>query len=322
MLQEEILGVFSPLSQARLAVGVKSASLLDDVLVHANVQQVAHLADALVEHDVELGHAEGSCDLVLDDASAHAAADDLRPLLERLAAAQVDTDGAIELERPAAGGDLGAAVADADLLANLVDENDRGAGTVDGGGELAEGLGHETRLHADVDVAHVALDFGLRDQGGNAVDDDGVNGAAADQLLGDVQRLLGGVGLGDQQVVQVKATAGGVVWIQGVFSVDVGGEAAHALGLGHDVDGKGGLAGRFPAVDLGNTAAGQAADAQGHVQGQRAGGNDVGDKVGDLFVATHHRALAVVFFNTAQGDLEGGQLVLVEIQGFGVDCHR
>ena len=52
-------------------------------------------------------------------------------------------------------------------------------------------------------VAHFAFDFGPRDQGGHGVDDDDVDRVGADEHLADFQRLLAGVGLADQQVVEL-----------------------------------------------------------------------------------------------------------------------
>ena len=56
-------------------------------------------------------------------------------------------------------------------------------------------------------VAHLALDLGARHQRGDRVDDDQVERAGADQHVGDLERLLTGVGLGDQQRVGVDAEA-------------------------------------------------------------------------------------------------------------------
>ena len=52
-------------------------------------------------------------------------------------AADVQADRGVELERVAAGGRLGVAEHDADLHADLVDEDDRAVGFLMGGGELA-----------------------------------------------------------------------------------------------------------------------------------------------------------------------------------------
>ena len=90
MLDQEVLGVFPALAQLGLPVGVESAGLLDDALLHADLQDIAHLADSQVEHDVELGYPEGRRDLVLDDAGSDPVADDLGALFDGLYAAQVD----------------------------------------------------------------------------------------------------------------------------------------------------------------------------------------------------------------------------------------
>ncbi len=68
------------------------------------------------------------------------------------------------------------------------------------------------------------FDLGPRHEGGHAVDDDDVHGVAAHQGLGDLQRLLAGVRLGDQQVVDLDAAGRGVGGVEGVLDVDVGGQ--------------------------------------------------------------------------------------------------
>ena len=49
-----------------------------------------------------------------------------------------------------------------------------GVGLAEGAGELAQGLGHQAGLQADVGVAHLALDLGPGREGGHRVDDDHV----------------------------------------------------------------------------------------------------------------------------------------------------
>ena len=61
-----------------------------------------------------------------------------------------------------------------------------------------------------------------------------------------------------------------------MFGVDIGGDAALLLDLGHDMQRQRGLAGGFRAVDLDHAAARQAADAERDVEAERAGGNRVG----------------------------------------------
>ena len=64
---------------------------------------------------------------------------------------------------------------------------------------------HEPRLQADVGVAHLALDLRRGHERGDRVDDDDVDGARAHEELGDLERLLAGVRLGDEEVVDVDA---------------------------------------------------------------------------------------------------------------------
>ena len=159
-------------------------------------------------------------------------------------------------------------------------------------------------------VAHLALDLGPGREGGHRVDHHDVDGAGAHEHVGDLERLLARVGLGDEQLVDVDADGPGVDRVHGVLGVDVGADAAVALGLGHDVHGEGGLAGGLRAVDLGDPAAGQAADAEGEVEGQGAGGDRV-DRHRALLAHLHDRALAVLLLDAGEAQLEGLLLVLV-----------
>ena len=138
-------------------------------------------------------------------------------------------------------------------------------------GELAQRLAHQPGLEADVGVAHLAFDLGAGHEGGHRVDHQDVDRARADEHVGDLERLLTGVGLGDQQLVDVDADRPGVHRVHGVLGVDVGAHTAVALGLGDDVHGEGGLARRFRAVDLDDPPPRQASDAECQVERQRAG---------------------------------------------------
>ena len=137
---------------------------------------------------------------------------------------------------------------------------------LDVAGELAQRLRHQARLQADVRVAHLALDLGLRHERRDRVDDDDVDRARAHQHVGDLERLLAGVRLRDQQVVDVDAELLGVVRVERVLGVDEGGDAAELLRLGDDLQRQRGLAGGFRAVDLDDAAARQAADAERDVE--------------------------------------------------------
>ena len=73
---------------------------------------------------------------------------------------------------------------------------------------------------------HLALDFGAGRQGGDGVDDHDVHGPRTDQGVHDLQRLLAGVRLRHQKIVQIDAQLLGVNRIQRVFGIDEGGDPA------------------------------------------------------------------------------------------------
>jgi hypothetical protein len=155
-----------------------------------------------------------------------------------------------------------------------------------------------------VGVAHVALELGARHERGDGVNGDDVDGAAADEGLADLERLLAGVGLGDEQVVDLDAALLGVLGVESVLGVDEGGDAAAALGLGDDVLDEGSLAGRLGAEDLGDAAAGDAADAEGEVERDGAGGDDVDGHAGADLAEAHDGALAEAALDLGQRKIQ------------------
>ena len=83
---------------------------------------------------------------------------------------------------------------------------------------------------------------------------------------------------------------------EGMLGVYEGHHPPRCLGLGHDMQGQGRLAGRFRAEDLHHPSPGHTADAQGQIQAQRAGGNN-GNIDGLILPHPHDGASAELFFN-------------------------
>ncbi len=103
-------------------------------------------------------------------------------------------------------------------------------------------------------VAHLALDFGAWRQRCNRVDDEHVDGAGADQRIGDFERLLAGIRLRDQEVLEIDAQLAGIDRIERMFGIDEGADAALLLRFGDRLQRKRGLAGAFRSVDLDDAA--------------------------------------------------------------------
>src|SRR5205807_10427444 len=85
-------------------------------------------------------------------------------------AADVRAYRRIELQGAAASGGLRIAEHDADLFADLIDEDETRIRFGHMAGELAHGLRHEPRLYAHMAVAHFAIELGFGDQRGDGVD--------------------------------------------------------------------------------------------------------------------------------------------------------
>ena len=250
----------------------------------------------LAVEDIEFALGERGGHLVLDDLDAGAVTDDLFAVLDGRDAADVETLGRIELEGVAAGGGFGVAEHHANLHAQLVDEQHAGVGLGEDAGKLAERLAHEAGLESDVVVAHFAVDFGLRYESGHGVDDDDVDGAGADERFGNVERLLAGIGLGDEEGFDVDAELAGVDGIEGVFGVDEGRYTAELLGLGNGMQGKGGFTGGFGSVNLDDAATREPADAERHVELDTAG-RDNRDVFDGLLPESHDGTFTVVLLD-------------------------
>src|SRR5271165_1060159 len=242
MLLEIGFGVLAALADARLAIGIPRARLADDVLLQADVDERTGAADAFAVRDVELSDFERRRDLVLDHFDARARADDVSADFDGLQLADVQTHRRVELERAAAAGGFRVAEHDADLLTDLVDEHHRRLGLADRRGELAQSLRHESRLQADVRIAHVAFDLRFGDQRGDGVDHDDVDRVGTHEHLGDVKRLLARIRLRDKQIVQLHSEVAGIRRIERMLDVDEGGDASALLRLSYAVQGQGRLA--------------------------------------------------------------------------------
>ena len=66
---------------------------------------------------------------------------------------------------------------------------------------------HQAGLETDMRIAHIAFDLGAGHQRGDRVDHDDVDGVRAHQRLADLERLLAGIGLRDEQIIDIDAAA-------------------------------------------------------------------------------------------------------------------
>jgi len=230
--------------------------------------------------------------------------------------ADVDAYRRVELQRAAARGCLRVAEHDADLFAELVDEDERRFRFRDDTGELAQRLRHQARLQAHLRFAHLAFDFGLRHERGDGVDDDDIHAVGADEDFDNLERLLAMIGLRHEQVFEIDAELLRVLRIERVFRIDERGHAAQFLRFCDDLQRKRGLAGGFRPEDCHDPASRKPADAERIVDADRSRGDRLHWRNGATLSEAHDRSLAELFFDLADRDIDGAGAFL-QI----VECH-
>src|SRR5215216_900441 len=292
------------LAQPLAVIGEPGAGFFDDAGLDAEIEDLAHLGDAFAIHDVELDLLERRRQLVLHHLDAGLVADHFVAFLDGADAADVEADRGVKFQRVAAGGGFRRTVHHPDLHADLVDEDYHGVGLVDRGGELAQRLAHQPRLQSRQRIAHLALEFGLRHQCCNGVDHQHVDRAGAHQRVADFQRLLAGVGLRDQQFIDVDAELARIDRIERVFGIDEGADAALLLPFRHRVQRQRGFARGFRPVDFNHPPTWQAADAQRDIEPERARRNGLDVHRTVVLAQLRHRALAELALDLGE---RGGQ---------------
>ncbi len=153
-------------------------------------------------------------------------------------------------------------------------------------------------------VAHLALDLGAGHERRHRVDHDERQRARVDQHVGDLERLFAGVGLADEELVDVDAQLASVGGVEGVLGVDERGNASGALRLGDDVQAHRGLARALGPEDLDHPAAGNAADAQGDVERERPRLDGAHRDVHGVLAQPHDGAPSVLLLDLLERDVQ------------------
>ena len=220
------------------SVAVPTATLLDDASPLAEVNQFSTPTDALAKHDVELAVAEWGSHLVLHNLHSGFVSYYFTAVLDDRNFAHIDTDAGIELQGISTSGCLRISEHHANLLAQLVDEDARSVGLVDGARELAQCLAHQSGMQTDLVIAHIALNLCLRSECGYGVNHDDVHSARTDELVCDLQCLLTIVWLADEKIVDVHAQILSIEAVKRVLCIDESCHASRLLTFGDGMDGQ------------------------------------------------------------------------------------
>ena len=196
------------------------------------------------------------------------------------AAADFQPHARIELQRAATRCGLRIAEEHADLLSDLVDEDDNRMALGDRSRELTQSLGHEPGLHTRQGVAHIPLNLRPWHERRHGVNNDQVYSATTHQHLGDFQRLLAGIRLRDQQVLNVHTTGTGPHRVERVLCINKGGNPTGLLRRGDGVQCQCRLPAALRAVNLDHSTARQTANPQSNVEGDNTRRDDTGVQSG------------------------------------------
>ncbi len=159
-------------------------------------------------------------------------------------------------------------------------------------------------MAAHLGLAHVPFQFGLGYERGHGIHHHHVHSPGTNQKIGDLQGLFPVIRLGNKQFLGIDPQFAGISHIHGVFRIDKRGHAALFLGLGDYLQGQGGLARGFRAVDLGDPPPGDSAYSQGDIQADGPGGNGRYGLMCPVGQA-HDRSLAVFALNGPDGSFQG-----------------
>ncbi|MPM24495.1 hypothetical protein SDC9_70978 [bioreactor metagenome] len=154
-------------------------------------------------------------------------------------------------------------------------------------------------------IAHLPFQLRAGNQRRHRIDHQHVDRIAANQGIGDIQRVFAAVGLRDQQIGGIDADLGRIARIDRMFGVDDGAFAAGALRIGDHMQTDGGFAGGFGTENFHDPPARHAADAERQVERQRSGA-DGGDIPGisRRIAEAHDRPLAEFLFDLGDGDFK------------------
>src|SRR5215217_3348658 len=140
MLFEIESGVVAPLTNAFTAIGKPGTTLLDNLTLHGQVEQLASSANPIPIHNIKFHLPKGGGNLIFDDFHTCPVADHLLPALDGIQATNIQPDRSIEFERVSTRRRFWIAKEHADLLPYLVDENNARFGFVDNACQLAHRL--------------------------------------------------------------------------------------------------------------------------------------------------------------------------------------
>ena len=162
-------------------------------------------------------------------------------------------------------------------------------------------------------IAHLTFNFRLRGKGSYGVNDDDVNCAGAHQHIGNLQGLLTGIWLGNQEVIGIHAKQACILWVERVLGVNKRGNAAVLLCRCNGVQRNSGLTRRLRAIDFYDAPARETTNTQSNIDCGITGRNGL-NRWAVVITQAHHSAFAVILLNHGHCGIEG-LLAVISLRG-------
>ena len=148
-------------------------------------------------------------------------------------------------------------------------------------------------------VAHLAFDFRFRGQRRNRIDYDHVHRVRAHEHVGNFQRLLTGIRLGNQQLINVNTQLFRINRVQCVLGIHKGTGFTLFLRFRDNLQSQRGFTGALRAVNLNDPAVRKTTNAQSNIQPKGAGGYGRNRLTG-LVAHLHYSTFTELTFDLAQ----------------------
>ena len=162
-------------------------------------------------------------------------------------------------------------------------------------------------------IAHLTFNFRLRGKGSYGVNDDDVNCAGAHQHIGNLQGLLTGIWLGNQEVIGIHAKQASILRVERVLGVNKRGNAAVLLRGCNSVQRNSGLTRRLRAINLYDAPARETANTKSDIDCGITGRNGL-NRWAVVIAQAHHSAFAVILLNHGHCGIEG-LLAVISLRG-------
>ncbi len=104
--------------------------------------------------------------------------------------------------------------------------------------QFSQGLRHQPGLKPHMGISHLTFDLRFGDQGRHRVDNDHIDSPAPDQNLCDLKSLFSGIGLGEEEIIDLDPQFLCIVDVQGMLGIDEGCNPALLLGLCNHMEGQ------------------------------------------------------------------------------------